>query len=39
MQVRVSTDRHVDSIIGWLRDQRRRQADSLPDEPTSPDER
>jgi hypothetical protein len=39
MQVQINTDGHTESIIGRPRDQRRRQAHSLPDEATSPDER
>jgi hypothetical protein len=38
MQIQINNDRHTESIIGRLRDQRRRQADSLPDVVTSPDE-
>ncbi len=39
MQARITTDRHTESIIRPLRDRRRRQADSIPDEAPSPDAR
>lgn len=39
MQARITTDRHLESIIRPPRDRRRRHADSIPDEAPSPDER
>jgi hypothetical protein len=38
MQVQINTDRHIESLLGRLRDQRRRQAGPFPAAATPPDE-